>query len=129
MVRASDGSAISPDNHHTWRVRVNALTGIRHESQGAVTCLRLEQNFPNPFNPMTSIRFSLPEPAQVSLCIYDVSGRLVRTLLQSARMETGIYSIVWDGTSDARQQVRSGIYLCRLTAGEYSETEKMIVLR
>ena len=129
MVKVSDGSALSPDNYHTWRVRVVASTGVGHKAPpGTVADFELEQNYPNPFNPLTVIRFSLPERAQASLSIYDLHGRLVRTLLKPGRIEAGVHSTVWDGTNDSGKQVPSGIYFYRLTAGKYKETKKMLVL-
>ena len=129
MAKVTDGSALSPDNYHTWRVRVVASTGVGDEvPRGAVTELELEQNFPNPFNPVTVIRFSLPEPAQVSLSIYDLQGRLVRVLLKPGRTEAGVHSTAWDGTNDSGKQVPSGIYFCRLTAGNYKQTKKILAL-
>jgi flagellar hook assembly protein FlgD len=106
-----------------------ASTGVGHETPpGTVTEFELEQNYPNPFNPVTVIRFLLPEPAPVSLSIYDLQGRLVRTLLKPGRIEAGVHSAVWDGTNDSGNQVPSGIYFCRLTAGNYKQTKKMLIL-
>ncbi len=84
---------------------------------------RLEQNFPNPFNPTTTLAFSLSSAAKVRLTIYDVSGGQVRGLLDKA-MERGAYRLVWDGRNDAGEMVASGIYFCRLDAGAFSKTRK-----
>ncbi|MBN1348428.1 DUF362 domain-containing protein [candidate division KSB1 bacterium] len=74
---------------------------------------QIEQNFPNPFNSSTRIRFNLAKPAYVSLTVIDSSGRLVRTLI-SSRLGMGWHSIAWNGMDDRRHQVASGIYLCCL---------------
>jgi hypothetical protein len=88
----------------------------------------LFQNAPNPFNPTTTIRFDTAEPGPVELRIYDVSGRLVRTLinrdLPPARHET-----VWDGRSDSGVPVASGVYFYRLVTREYRATKKMLMLK
>ncbi len=88
----------------------------------------LDQNYPNPFNPATTIRFSLTEPAAVSLRIYDAAGRLVRALAEEP-LSAGTYARVWDGTDSRGAAVSSGVYLYRLDAGSFSRTRKMILIR
>lgn len=90
----------------------------------------LSQNYPNPFNPGTTIRFSIERRAHVTLRIYDAAGRLVRTLVDELRVprENG-YTVEWNGRNDAGQPVASGIYFCRVTAGDFRQTRKMVVLR
>jgi hypothetical protein len=88
----------------------------------------LWQNFPNPFNPTTTIRFDLAESADVVLQIYDVSGRLIRTLV-SANKPAGRYAIPWDGRNAGGHTVASGVYFYRLKAGSYTEARKMVLLQ
>ena len=88
----------------------------------------LAQNFPNPFNPATRIEFGLAAPANVSLRVYDASGRLVRVLANGER-DAGAYSFVWDGRNDSGKEAESGIYFYRLEAGSFAETKKMILVR
>jgi len=83
----------------------------------------LEQNVPNPFNPVTEIRFSLPEASQVNLEIFNIMGQLVKTLIND-RLEAGHHSFKWDAGSYA-----SGIYFTRLRAGTFVDTKKMILLK
>lgn len=83
----------------------------------------LEQNYPNPFNPQTTIRFSLPEPAVVSLEIYDVTGRLVATLVKGWR-KAGYREVTFDASALA-----GGIYIYRLDAGDFNVSKKMIFLK
>jgi hypothetical protein len=90
--------------------------------------VRLDQNHPNPFNPATSIGFSLESGAQVSLRILDAGGRIVRELLDG-RQAAGVYSVTWDGRDDAGQRVASGVYFYRLIAGEQASTRKMTLLQ
>ena len=89
---------------------------------------RLEQCFPNPFNPMTTIAFSIKEAGAVSLTIYDVAGRQVRRLL-SERQEPGAYQIVWDGRNDNGAPVSSGVYFHKLVAKSFVSTKKMTLLK
>jgi hypothetical protein len=89
---------------------------------------RLYQNQPNPFNPRTAIQFSVAEGGPVALVIYDVGGRLVKTLLNGT-VDSGLHNVVWDGTGDAGRKVGSGIYWSQLKAGDYISTKKMVVLK
>ncbi len=88
----------------------------------------LEQNFPNHFNPTTSIRFQLPQSSNVILKIYSINGSLVRTLV-SDTMPAGNYDFEWDGKSEAGKLVSSGVYLFHLQAGEFSAIKKMTLIK
>ena len=84
--------------------------------------------YPNPFNPVTRVSFSLKEKGYVSMRVYDVSGRLVRVLVDEVR-EAGSYEVVWDGANARGRATASGIYFCRMEAGDYERTLKMVQLR
>jgi len=90
----------------------------------------LRQNSPNPFNPSTTISYSVPEDqsVQVSLKVYDLRGRLVCTLVNEER-QPGTYSVFWDGRDESGQQVSSGVYLYRMRAGEFTQTRKMVLVK
>ncbi len=88
----------------------------------------LSDNFPNPFNPVTRMKFALKEKGHVRLRVYDVSGRLVRILIDEIR-DVGAYEILWDGTNDEGRNTASGIYFCRMEATDYERTLKMVLLR
>ena len=88
----------------------------------------LSQNFPNPFNPSTTIRFHLRERIFVSLIVYDMSGRQVREILQRV-CEAGENVVTWDGADERGKPVGSGVYIYSLEAGELLETRKMILTR
>ncbi len=89
----------------------------------------LHQNVPNPFNPVSTIRFDLARKGKVSLRIYDVAGHLVRTLLHEERPAGRNQSIVWDGKDQEDRLISSGIYLYRLKTAEAALTRKMLVIR
>ena len=91
----------------------------------------LMPNAPNPFSGMTLIRFSVPSPLPVDLKIYDVRGRLVKDLINSAAgaMTPGMHEVRWDGRDNHRRKVASGVYFYRLSAGQMSATRKMVILR
>jgi hypothetical protein len=91
--------------------------------------LALYQNVPNPFNPTTVIRYDVPaEGARVSLAIYDVGGRLVRSLLDGSQTP-GSKSVTWDGKDSRGTSVSSGIYFYRLRAGDKVITKKMVLIK
>ncbi len=85
-------------------------------------------NYPNPFNPATTIRYQLPEAAAVQLVIYNVLGQQVRSLVNERR-EAGYHQIAWDGRNDAGAQVGSGIYIYRFEAGQFQKVQKMILMK
>ena len=88
----------------------------------------LRQNTPNPFNPSTTIAFSLPESAPVTLAIYDVNGRMVRTLVSGER-GAGPHEVVWNGMDDNGRAVASGVYVYRLAAGNDVSTRRLALIR
>jgi len=90
---------------------------------------RLEQNYPNPFNPSTRLTFSLPQRETVDLAIYDVHGRLVKSLVEYQEHSAGTHIVDWDGTNNDGQHVASGIYFSRMQAGAYSTTKKMSMIK
>jgi hypothetical protein len=108
------------------RVIPDELTG--EEVQATPGTSFLAQNFPNPFNPSTTIRFSLAKAGHVNLSIFDASGRLVRVLVNEYR-EAAIHEADWNGLNDNGATVGSGIYFSRLTSGELRFSQKMIMLR
>ena len=91
------------------------------------SCL-LHQNYPNPFNPSTVIRFDLPRSGQVKLRVYDVRGALVATIIDR-HMKEGRKEVTWDARDNRGNPVASGIYFCRLVAGEFTRNRKMVLLR
>jgi len=88
----------------------------------------LAQNYPNPFNPVTAIEFGLEKAGHVRLEVFDVSGRLVRVLVDEW-METGRHSVPWDGCNALGQPASSGLYFYRIVAGDYREMKKMVLIR
>jgi hypothetical protein len=126
------------------RVRVEVLDGqqrvatalsgaftIEPGTTGAAelpTALALSQNHPNPFNPQTVIGFSLPRAQDVRLKIFDVQGKLVRTLVEG-RIEAGVHQVTWRGQDDRGSQVASGLYFYRLSSEDGDHVRKMTLLK
>jgi uncharacterized protein (TIGR02145 family) len=123
--------------------RVSAIDANGNESEGSETAsvlivsvdtqmipedFALQQNYPNPFNPMTNIRFGIPEASDVSLFIYDIAGREIKTLINNSQ-PAGWYTAQWNGTTQDGTPVGTGMYFARIQAGEYSEVIKMVYLR
>ena len=94
-----------------------------HQINHLPTAYKLFQNYPNPFNPATKIKFALPKTSNVKVEIFDELGRLVETLV-SGNLSAGTYETVWNAGNYS-----SGLYFYRLTAGEYVQTLKMVVLK
>jgi len=88
----------------------------------------LYQNYPNPFNPVTTLRYDIPENAFVNIRIYDLKGRLVKTLV-SKEQTAGYKAIKWVGVDNKGQPVSAGIYLYEIQAGEFRQTKKMVLLK
>jgi hypothetical protein len=110
--------------------RIGSIAGAAYEEAPAVIVDFLAPCYPNPFNPKTTIAYSIRERGAVALRIYSVSGRLVRTLVNGVQTpRAGGYAVEWDGRNNAGAAVASGVYLCRLTAGNFSETRKLVLLR
>ena len=85
-------------------------------------------NYPNPFNPETTIKYALPRASDVELVVYNALGQTVRTLV-AERQVAGRYAFTWDATNDRGQAVSSGIYLYRLRAGEFVKVRKMLLVK
>jgi hypothetical protein len=88
----------------------------------------LSQNYPNPFNPVTNFQFSLSASAHVRIEIFNLLGQRVATIVDR-EMKPGVYVADWDGTNDQGNPVSSGIYFCRMQAGDFSGTKRMVLLK
>jgi len=124
-----DDQRVYPDlvwTEHGARIEISELfsssTGTLPEYYS------LSQNYPNPFNPVTNIDFTLQRSNQVTLEVYNIMGQQVKTLLNDYR-EAGSYSIQWDGTDNDDNRVASGMYLYRLSSGDYTESKKMMLVK
>lgn len=111
-------------------VTLNAATSSVAGSGQTPEAFALLQNYPNPFNPTTRIAFALPEPAEIELAIFDISGRLVKTLA-AGRKQTGRHEVIWDATNQQGAPVSSGVYIYRLDAkgknGRFFNTSRKLV--
>ena len=88
----------------------------------------LHNAYPNPFNPVTTLRYDLPEDGFVNITIYDMMGRQVRTLVNQTQ-DAGYRSVIWNATNDFGKPVSAGVYLYQIRAGEFVQTKKMVLLK
>jgi len=116
------GTAVNSD---TVTIDGEPPTGV---DDGVPSQTALRQNHPNPFNPTTTIEYSLTGSGRVSLRVYDVTGRLVRTLVDGEKGR-GVYAQVWDGRNDRGESVVTGVYFYRLRAGQTVHTRKAVLLK
>jgi len=100
-----------------------------HPAERTDSGFGLLPNYPNPFNPTTTITYSPENDARVELAVYDVSGRLVRTLADHRCDAGSLHQVVWDGTGDGGERLPSGVYLLRLLNGTSAETRKLVLLK
>lgn len=125
-----DGSAPNTKAEFLYRV-LNFLgvpSGLGQTQFGIPTVFDLKPNYPNPFNPSTTIKYQLPKAVDVHLEIYNILGQRVKTLVNK-KAEAGYYEVVWDGTNDFGQKVASGLYIYRIKAGDYVKSYKMILMK
>ena len=136
---------LNDEEHHNWVLTSTSGEKYILEGSGELVVLSsdsftlekeavvpvlfdLHQNFPNPFNPITTLRYDLPEDALVTLNIYDMLGRKVNQLVNTTQ-GAGFKSINWDATDSMDRPVSAGVYLYRIQAGEFVQTRKMVVLK
>jgi hypothetical protein len=128
QVSVDDGSPLSPDNFHTWRVDVEP-TGIGVHPQSPIAqAFSLAQNEPNPFRDRTSFRFSISEPGRVRLSIFDAAGRRIATLFDSD-LDSGVYTFAWNGRLQGGEPVPPGVYFGRLEGNDRKVVRKLVRLR
>jgi hypothetical protein len=109
----------------TFKVQLGSPSSI-HRISSEVKGYELFQNYPNPFNPVTNIKFSLAKGTNVSLDVFDLTGRKVATLLDNVRLMEGSYTVDFNAENFG---LGSGVYYYRLNAGEFTQTRKMVLLK
>ncbi len=127
-----DSSAkVGSDKGVNLRVLEYGITGFREVNLTQVTPddYVLEQNYPNPFNPSTNVRFSIPVEKKISVVVYDMLGKEVRTLIDGETVAKGSYEVEWNGTNNFNQPVASGTYITTLKWGNFSKSIKMQLLK
>jgi hypothetical protein len=126
-----DGSLGMHNPFYTIQVLLtskNYAVGIQQSGTEIPLVFELSQNYPNPFNPSTKINFSLPQATNVSLKIYDITGREIVTLINE-KMQPGKYVTDWAGLDRNNQQVSSGVYFYKMIAGNNIVTKRMVLVK
>ena len=107
---------------------LSVIVGIDDEFAGIPVEFNLYQNYPNPFNPSTLIKYALPKSSNVSLVIYNLMGEEIMRWDEN-NVAPGYYQKIWNGITQAGDAVSSGIYIYRISAGDFVQTRKMVLLK
>jgi hypothetical protein len=114
-------------HEHVFWTEMFRVTNLEQEGNNKLLHFDLAQNFPNPFNPVTTITYQLPEYSAVTVTVYNITGQKV-AVLQSAEKPAGVYELQWDASA-----LPSGVYFCKLVArsknGHFNKTRKLTILR
>jgi len=127
-VRSKDLAGNTSHYSPTGQFSVKSVTAVDNKNSAIPKEFAVSQNYPNPFNPSTIINYALPKSSLVTLKIYNILGQEVKTLLNT-QSPAGFYSVQWNGENNFGQHVASGIYIYRVTAGQYVKSMKMVMLK
>ena len=112
-----------------WTFSTDEQTDVREiPSEELPSEFTMSQNYPNPFNPVTNIDFALPRATHVRVDVFNILGSRISTLVDGY-LSAGYKSVEWDGRSNSGQAVSSGVYLFRITAGEFSASRKALLMK
>ena len=127
-VKATDGIDTVDVTGDSRVIYVNRYDYLSVESEGIPTEFALHENYPNPFNPSTTLRFDLPEVSNITLTIFNMLGQKIRTYdMQSAA--AGYHTLKWNATNDYGDPVGAGVYLYQLQSKDFVKTRKMVLLK
>jgi flagellar hook assembly protein FlgD len=119
-------SAFYSSGNESEIVTIEAFVESEETSIPVIT--KLSGNYPNPFNPVTNISFSIKEASQVTIDIYNLKGEKVNTLVNEY-LEPNYYNVEWNGRDENNRSVASGVYFYKMKAGRYTSTKKMILMK
>jgi hypothetical protein len=127
-VKATDGVDTVDVTGDNRVIYVNRYEYLSTEGEGVPVEFALHENYPNPFNPTTTLRFDLPEVSNLTLTIYNMLGQKVRTF-NYQNTSAGYHSVTWDATNDYGDPVGAGVYLYQLQTKDFVKTRKMVLLK
>ena len=125
FISVTGAESNGPRTHtRTWQLVVGNFIGIEKNQNSIPTAYSLDQNYPNPFNPSTVIFYSLPRQSLVSMKVYDVLGRQVSSIINNEMKPAGNYNVTFKA-----ENLPSGVYYYRISAGDFTDVKKMIILK
>ena len=107
---------------------MGSATPVSNQDNHSPAVTALQGNYPNPFNPNTTVRFALKESAHVKIEVFNILGQKVKTLVNN-QMNSGNHNVAWNGLDDNKRPVASGVYFYKMQSGDYSNTRKMILMK
>ncbi len=119
-------ASFAADKPHIFFLEHSGVLDVEGEKKIIPREINISQNYPNPFNPITKFTYTVSRPGRVSLKIYDVMGKLVKTIFQEYK-EEGTFEVQWNGNDDSHQSVSSGIYFYKFSLDGKSSIKKMIL--
>nr|HPM03986.1 FlgD immunoglobulin-like domain containing protein [Candidatus Cloacimonadota bacterium] len=120
--------ATNDTTHPSFVIEITGTCGTNSSDSVLPKVTKLQGNYPNPFNPVTNISFSLKENSPVTIDIYNVKGQLVKQLVNEA-MQAGNHTVVWNGKDQNNKSVSSGVYFYRMQSKNYAGTKKMLLMK
>jgi len=128
-VEATDGWDVTASSNGPWTVTVDAGWLLENGAEELIPdVFALHNNYPNPFNPITNIRYDIPEVSDVRIDIYNLMGQRVRTLVSKAH-QPGRYSVQWNATNDMGAAVASGMYIYKIHAKDFTSVKKLLLMK
>jgi hypothetical protein len=131
IVALKDGTV---KTYNLWEIREIRLSGVLTDvkqeqlAQSIIRSFTLYQNYPNPFNPSTNIKYEIPQAGLVDINIFDIQGRLIRSL-GSTVQPAGSHSVTWDGRNSSGAMASSGTYFCRVRFKDNFLTNKLLLIK
>jgi hypothetical protein len=127
-VEDCDG-AISDGDANSLDVETTAASFLDNGDEISLIEFSLNENYPNPFNPSTTIGYSIANPSNVEIVVYDMMGREINSLFSGYQESAGHYSVVWNGFTDDGLEASAGVYIYKMTAGDFTQTSKMLLVK
>jgi len=131
FVEKMDGSIRGYPISLISQLSFNGVPTSVHEQelvQNVLSSFALYQNYPNPFNPSTTIKYSIPRPGDVEVNVFNIQGRLIRSLIKTYQ-QAGNYSLVWDSRNNTGTVVASGTYFCQILFNSTSLVKKILLIK
>jgi hypothetical protein len=127
-IHTTDGWDVTPSSNGPFTITIDAGWMLSTDEDLLPEVFALHNNYPNPFNPITNIRYDIPEVSDVRIDIYNLAGQRVRTLV-SREHQPGRYRIKWNATNDFGSPVASGMYIYRIHAKDFVSVKKLLLMK